>query len=331
MSFEVQILGSNSAAPAHGRHHTAQSVRIQSYQFLVDCGEGTQLQMRKYGVKKNRLSHIFISHLHGDHYLGLMGLLSTMHLNGRKQAIDLYGPIGLAEIITTQLKYSNTKLSYPLHFHEIKETNSTLILDLPQLSVYTIPLSHRIQCNGFLFKEKLKPRKLIKEKLAEVSMKVAHMNSLKRGEDVMDENGELLYAVSDFTMPPKRSRSYAYCSDTIYHEDILPIIKEVDINFYSFGVEFGLPIRARGVTYGFPFHQTCTICVPPGHVYTTIAQEKCCIVVQALVVACCHLLDVVPPCETVIYIKYWGVQQRKAHTLGKIKVTSTNYKELLGG
>ena len=252
MSFEVQILGSNSAAPAHGRHHTAQSVRIQSYQFLVDCGEGTQLQMRRYGVKKNRLSHIFISHLHGDHYLGLMGLLSTMHLNGRKQAIDLYGPIGLAEIITTQLKYSNTKLSYPLHFHEIKESSSTLILDLPQLSVYTIPLSHRIQCNGFLFKEKLKPRKLIKEKLAEVSMKVAHMNSLKRGEDVMDENGELLYAVSDFTMPPKRSRSYAYCSDTIYHEDILPIIKEVDLLYHESTFLHDQLERAQHT-----FHTTC--------------------------------------------------------------------------
>ncbi|MFQ3213010.1 MAG: ribonuclease Z [Marivirga sp.] len=233
MSFEIQILGSNAAAPAHGRHHTAQSVRIQNNQYLVDCGEGTQLRMKAFGIKKNRLSHIFISHLHGDHYLGLMGLLSTMHLNGRKQAIDLYGPVGLAEIITIQLKYSNTRLSYPIHFHELASEKSVLIMENEHVTVHTIPLNHRIACNGFLFREKLKPRKMIKEKLLAASLGVAQINRLKAGEDVLDENGQLLYAFTDFTLPPKRSRSYAYCSDTLYDEAILPIIKGVDLLYHE--------------------------------------------------------------------------------------------------
>lgn len=233
MSFDVQILGSNSAAPAHGRHHTAQSVRIQNQQFLVDCGEGTQLQMKTFDVKKNRLEAIFISHLHGDHYLGLMGLLSTMHLNGRKQAIDLYGPIGLAEIITIQLKYSNTRLNYPLNFHELSGTASQLILENEFLTVHTIPLNHRIQCNGYLFKEKPKPRKMIKEKLMEANLSVAHINRLKNGEDIFDEEGKLLYSLKEFTLAAKRSRSYAYCSDTLYDESIIPIIQGVDLLYHE--------------------------------------------------------------------------------------------------
>lgn len=233
MSFEVQILGSNSAAPAHGRHHTAQSVRIQNQHFLVDCGEGTQLQMKAFGVKKNRLSHIFISHLHGDHFLGLMGLLSTMHLNGRKQDLYLYGPIGLAEIITIQLKYSNTRLHYKIHFKELRSPTSEIIMENEHLTVHTIPLNHRIQCNGFLFKEKPKPRKMVKDKVLSANLGVAQINTLKKGVDFHDEDGKLLYSVKDFTLPAKRSRSYAYCSDTLYDEVILPIIKGVDLLYHE--------------------------------------------------------------------------------------------------
>jgi len=233
LSFDIQILGSNSAAPAHGRHHTAQSVRIQNQQFLVDCGEGTQLQMKEFDVKKNRLDAIFISHLHGDHYLGLMGLLSTMHLNGRKQSLDLYGPIGLADIITIQLKYSNTRLNYLLNFHELSGAESELIMENEQLTVHTIPLNHRIQCNGFLFREKPKARKMIKEKLMAANLSVAHINKLKMGVDVLNEEGKVMYAVKDFTLPAKRSRSYAYCSDTRYDESIIPIIKGVDLLYHE--------------------------------------------------------------------------------------------------
>ncbi len=233
MSFEVHILGSNSAAPAHGRHHTSQFLRIQDQHFLVDCGEGTQMQMKKYGLRKNRLNHIFISHLHGDHYLGLMGLLSTMHLNGRKQDLFLYGPEGLAEIITMQLKYANTRLNYHIHFKELRNPQSELIMENDKLTVHTIPLQHRITCNGFLFREKPKPRKLIKEKLEQKNLSLQHINHLKKGKDIFDENGNILFRNIDFTLSPKKSRSYAYCSDTKYNEDLLPLISEVDLLYHE--------------------------------------------------------------------------------------------------
>ena len=231
MSFEIHILGSNSAAPAHGRHHTSQIIQIQDLQMMIDCGEGTQLQMKKYGLRKNRLSHIFISHLHGDHFLGLMGLLSTMHLNGRKTDLHLYGPVGLSEIIQLHLKYANTRLSYSIHFQELKGDRSELILDHPKLSVHTIPLQHRIPCTGFLMKEKPKPKRLRKEKVSELG--VRDINILKKGEDVLDEAGKLKLKNSDYTLPAKRSRSYAYCSDTKYNEEIIPLLKEVDLLYHE--------------------------------------------------------------------------------------------------
>lgn len=231
MSFEVHILGSNSAAPAHGRHHTSQVLQIQDMQIMIDCGEGTQLQMKRYGLRKNRLSHIFISHLHGDHFLGLMGLLSTMHLNGRKTDLYLYGPIGLSEIIQLHLKYANTRLSYRIHFKELKGDQSELILDHPKITVKTIPLQHRIPCTGFLIKEKPKPKRLRKERVKELG--VRDINILKRGEDVLDESGNLKFKNSDYTLPAKHSRSYAYCSDTKYNEEIIPLVKDVDLLYHE--------------------------------------------------------------------------------------------------
>jgi ribonuclease Z len=231
LSFEVHILGSNSAAPAHGRHHTSQVLKIQDLQIMIDCGEAAQIQMKKYGLRKNRLSHIFISHLHGDHFLGLMGLLSTMHLNGRKTDLYLYGPVGLSEIISLQLKYANTRLSYPIHFQELRGDQSELILDHPKITVQTIPLQHRIPCTGFLIKEKPKPKRLRKEKVSELS--VRDINILKKGEDVLDESGQLKLKNSDYTLPAKRSRSYAYCSDTKYNEEIIPLVKEVDLLYHE--------------------------------------------------------------------------------------------------
>ena len=231
MSFEVHILGSNSAAPAHGRHHTSQILKIQDLQIMIDCGEAAQIQMKKYGLRKNRLSHIFISHLHGDHFLGLMGLLSTMHLNGRKTDLYLYGPVGLSEIISLQLKYSNTRLSYPIHFQELKGDQSVLILDHPKITVQTIPLQHRIPCTGFLIREKPKPKRLRKEKVAELG--VRDINILKKGEDVLDESGQLKFRNLDYTLPAKHSRSYAYCSDTKYNEEIIPLVKGVDLLYHE--------------------------------------------------------------------------------------------------
>ncbi len=154
MEFDITILGSNSASFAYGRHQTAQLLVHNHHYYLIDCGEGTQLQMQLMGLKGNRINNIFISHLHGDHYLGLMGLISTYHLTGRRAPLTVYGPKGLNEIITIQLRYSETVLQYPLSFVEIDSRAHSPIYENERLEVWTLPLEHRIPCCGFLFKEK---------------------------------------------------------------------------------------------------------------------------------------------------------------------------------
>lgn len=232
MSFRLKILGSNSAAFAHNRHHTSQVLAVESEYFMIDCGEYTQVQLSRYKIKSSKINHIFISHLHGDHYLGLMGLISTMHLRGRRSELNIYGPKGLDEIITVQLRYSQTTLQFKLNFHLTNTKEPELLLDHPKLTVHTIPLNHRIECAGFLFREKPKPHRINKEKLPK-DILLQHIVRLKKGEDVYDEQGQLLYKNSAYTLPPKKSRSYAFCSDTKYKEDILEQIKGVDLLYHE--------------------------------------------------------------------------------------------------
>ncbi|MFL5729174.1 MAG: MBL fold metallo-hydrolase, partial [Cytophagaceae bacterium] len=156
MPFEVKILGSCSATPVFNRHPSAQLLNIDHRFYLIDCGEATQLQLNRYKVKFNKIDHIFISHLHGDHYLGLVGLISSMHLHGRTKDLDLYGPPGLDEIITVQMRYSETFLHYKIHFHELDTEKRQIIYETNALTVETIPLQHRVKCCGFLFREKPK-------------------------------------------------------------------------------------------------------------------------------------------------------------------------------
>ena len=232
MSIKVTILGSNSAAPAHRRHHTSQFLSIEGQCYLIDCGEATQLQLKRYHLKAQRIKNIFISHLHGDHYLGLMGLLSTMHLMGRKTPLNLYGPKGLAEIITLQLKYSDTVFNYPVNFVEIDTEKHQLIHEDNQVEVYTIPLDHRIPCSGFLFKEKPKKFRLIKEMLPE-NLSITEIQTIKNGEDILDADGALVFDHRHYTKPPRKSFTYAYCSDTKYNESILPIIQGADMLYHE--------------------------------------------------------------------------------------------------
>src|SRR5438309_6371921 len=154
MRFEVTILGSSSATPIFNRNPSSQALNINEHLYLVDCGEGTQQQMLRFDVKISRIDHIFISHLHGDHYLGLVGLLSSMHLNGRSKPLKLFAPLELKEIIDLQLKYSDTTLQYPVDFTPTNASKSEIILDNQDILVETIPLDHRIACTGFLFKQK---------------------------------------------------------------------------------------------------------------------------------------------------------------------------------
>ncbi|TRX52439.1 ribonuclease Z [Fulvivirga sp. M361] len=232
MSIRLKILGANSATPAYGRHHTAQLLSTQNQHFLIDCGEGTQERLAKFGVSVLRVNHIFISHLHGDHYLGLMGILFTMHLLRRTADLYVYGQRGLEDIITTQLRYSNSVLNYNLHFRELDPATPQKIFENKTIEVTSFPLEHRIPCCGFLFKEKLKPVRLNKEKLPE-NLPLASIGQLLKGEDVTDEDGAIIYQNEDLTLPPKKSCSYAFCSDTRYTEKILPYIKNVDLLYHE--------------------------------------------------------------------------------------------------
>jgi len=232
MTFEITILGSSSATPIYQRHPTAQVLNVHERLFLVDCCEGTLIQMNRFRIKFHRINHIFISHLHGDHYLGLMGLLSTMHLQGRTIPLHLYAPAELEEIIEIQLRYSQTDLRYEIVFHPINASKSEVIYQDDDLEVRTIVLNHRSPCTGFLFSEKQKQRKLRKEKLEEYQVPVSAYHDLKNGKDYVDENGKRILN-SELTTDPRQPRTYAFCSDTLYNEKIIPMIRGIDLLYHE--------------------------------------------------------------------------------------------------
>jgi ribonuclease Z len=231
LSFIVTILGSNSATPAFNRNPTSQLLRIGQEQLLIDCGEGTQMRLLALKQRASRIRYIFISHLHGDHYLGLVGLLSSLHLNGREEDMHLFGPPGLDEILTTQFKYSNTYLCYRIHFHVVSTTPET-ILDAESFTVSTLPLSHRIHCMGFLFREKPGKRRINKD-LLPPTLSVHHLKRLKEGKDLFDPAGNLLYRNEDLTLPPRLPRSYAFCSDTRYEERLVDYVRGVSLLYHE--------------------------------------------------------------------------------------------------
>ncbi|MBL0257500.1 MAG: ribonuclease Z [Bacteroidetes bacterium] len=232
MIFEVGILGSSSATPIYQRHPTAQVINFHERFFLIDCGEGTLIQMNRYKIKFHRINHIFISHLHGDHYLGLLGLISTMHLQGRVSTLHIHGPNDLKEIIDIQLKYSETTLRYPVEFHSIDPKNPTVLYDDEDVTISSIILSHRIPCTGFLFTEKPRQRKLKKDKLAQFNIPVTFYNELKAGKDYIDEEGKTV-PNSALTIDPRKPRRYAFCSDTIFDERLISIVKGVDLLYHE--------------------------------------------------------------------------------------------------
>jgi ribonuclease Z len=233
MPFKVTILGSGGAAPAYGRQTSSQFIEIKNHYFLIDCGEGAQLQMLKYDLHMHRIDHIFISHLHGDHYLGLMGLLFTLHLNKRATDLHLYSHAGLDEIIITQLRYSKSALGYKIIFHQLTPGKQEVIFEDKHLSVETIPLFHKLDCSGFLIKEKPKQRRIDKDRLP-VGLLIQQLNDLKNGLDVIDkETGKVLYKNEELTWPARRSRSYAYCSDTSYHPPLTDQIRNIDLLYHE--------------------------------------------------------------------------------------------------
>ncbi|MCE2996699.1 MAG: ribonuclease Z [Cyclobacteriaceae bacterium] len=231
-SLSLTILGSSAAVPANGRFPSSHYVAIQNRHFLIDCGEGTQMQLTRFNIPIQKINYILISHLHGDHYLGLMGLLFSMHLQKRQAELHLFGPPGLNEIILLQLKYSKSVLNYPLHFHAFDPTARTVIMEDAAVTVETIPLIHKLPCAGFLLKEKTKPRRIDKSRLSKEVL-LQHIVQLKAGHDVMNDSGELLFKNEEYTLPPHRSLSYAYCSDTAYNESMIEQLREVNLLYHE--------------------------------------------------------------------------------------------------
>jgi ribonuclease Z len=232
LKFEVQILGVGSATPVLERHPSAQVLSIDNESFLIDCGEGTQYRLLEQKIKHPRIRHVFISHLHGDHYLGLIGLISSLNLNQRSEELTVYGPKGLREILEIQFKYADTRIRFDLNFVEVDTTARNIILDHQFLTVETIPLAHRIPCCGFLFRTKPAPRKLLRELLPE-EFPVTYMKMLKNGIDVHDELNQATYLAADFTLEAATERAYAYCSDTAYLERNVPQLANVNTMYHE--------------------------------------------------------------------------------------------------
>jgi ribonuclease Z len=232
MAFKITILGSSGAVPAYGRMPSAQFIEVENHYFLIDCGEGAQLQLMKYDLNMHRIDHIFISHLHGDHYLGLMGLIFTLHLNKRKNDLHVYSHKGLDEIITLQLQYSKSALNYKIVFHQLTPGKKEVIFENKFIIVETIPLLHKLDCSGFLIREKQKPRRIDKELLPD-NLSILQLNKLKSGEDILNDEGNMLYKNEALTLSPRKSRSYAYCSDTQYYEAIVEQVKAVDVLYHE--------------------------------------------------------------------------------------------------
>ena len=233
MSLKLTILGCHSATPRTSAHPSSQFLEINYRSFLIDCGEGTQSQLRKYKVKFSKIKHIFISHLHGDHFFGLVGLISTFNLLNRKTELHVFAPKGAEELINLQFKFANSRMGFPLLFHELTSKKSELIYEDSKVSIFTIPLKHRVYTNGFLFQEKQKERKL---NMIEINknqeIEICDYQNLKNGKDFTTSNGEVISNVH-LTIDPKPILKYAYCSDTAYFEDIIPVIKGVDLLYHE--------------------------------------------------------------------------------------------------
>ncbi len=230
--MKLTILGCYAATPRTFTNPTSQVLEINNHLFLIDCGEGTQVELRRNKVKFSNIRHIFISHLHGDHSYGLVGLISTFRLLKRETELHVYGPKGIKEIITLQLKLSNSWTNYPLYFHELEGKEPILLFEDDKVTVETIPLKHRIYTNGFLFKEKTGPRKLLINKAVEYNIDVSLYKSLKMGKDVLSNDGKTI-SNDLVTADPELPKSYAYCSDTVYYPEIVPQIHKATVLYHE--------------------------------------------------------------------------------------------------
>ncbi len=230
--LKIHILGCHSATPRANAYPTAQVVEIRGQLILVDCGESTQIRLRQKSIKFNQIKHVLISHLHGDHFYGLIGFLSTLSLLQRQTPLKIYAPKGAQDIIEIQLKYSKSYLSYPLEFHDLTSNASELIINTDKFSVQTIPLDHRIYTNGFLITEKSSDRKLNLEVVEKLPIDKVYYKKIVKGEDITLDDGTMI-SNEKMTFAPEPVKSYAYCSDTAFKPDIVPIIKNATVLYHE--------------------------------------------------------------------------------------------------
>ena len=230
--FELHILGCGSALPTTRHFATSQVVNLRDKLFMIDCGEGAQMQLRKSRLKFSRLNHIFISHLHGDHCFGLMGLISTFGLLGRTAELHIHSPKGLEELLTPMLNFFRHTLAYKVIFHEFDTRQTSVVYEDRSMTVTTIPLQHRIPCCGFLFAEKARPNHIIRDMVDFYKVPVYELNRIKNGSDYVTPEGEVI-ANTRLTRPSDPPRKYAYCSDTIFRPEIVKQLSGVDLLFHE--------------------------------------------------------------------------------------------------
>ncbi len=230
--MRLHILGCYAATPRAFSNPTAQILNISNHLFLIDCGEGTQVQLRLQKIKFSRISHIFISHLHGDHFFGLPGLISSFRLLGRDKELHVYGPEGIREAITLLLKLGNSWTNYPLIFHELSSREPQVIFEDEKVKVQTLPLDHRVYTNGFLFREQTGQRTLNIREVAKYQIPKSWFPRIKLGEDVLMDDGRIIRN-EILTLDPPAPQSYAYCSDTAYMPELIPLIEGVDVLYHE--------------------------------------------------------------------------------------------------
>jgi len=233
MIFELTILGNSSATPTLNRHPSAQHLRMLDYQFLIDCGEGTQMQMQRYKIKKSKINHIFISHIHADHILGLPGLLFSMNLMQRTDPIHIYGPETLFEILDLYFKNTDNIINFEIVKHITQAEKNEVLLENESIKVVSFPLFHRVPTTGFIFYEQKNLKKINKDNCKKYNIPVTEFLSIKKGNDYISEDGKTIIKNSELTFENKKPMSYAYCSDTMYDERVIQNIEGVNLVYHE--------------------------------------------------------------------------------------------------
>jgi ribonuclease Z len=260
--LRLTVLGTGSATPIVERRPSASVLDVGNESILIDCGEGTQFQMLKYKVKFSRLKFILITHLHGDHIFGLIGLINTINNTGRTEELTLIGPKGLDEILSVQLKYSQSYLNYQINYINTNPVEAEEVFANDKISIRTFPLKHRIPCTGYVISEQPAKRRLVIDKLPQ-NLPVHFFKMLKEGFDVQDELTGKFYSVEEYTLPPEKPTQVAYCSDTIFDETIVEYIKESDLIYHESTFTNELAKRASE-TFHSTAAQAATIALKAG-------------------------------------------------------------------